>query len=50
MVKSLRDPEVQRSITAVLHLLRGIGEELDKDRKQINKDMRCRPARRGLLF
>jgi uncharacterized protein YjgD (DUF1641 family) len=39
MVKALRDPEINTTVTSLLGFLRGMGEELNKERAEVKRDI-----------
>ncbi|MFC3884482.1 DUF1641 domain-containing protein [Bacillus songklensis] len=39
MVKALREPEINSSITVLLNFLRGMGTEFDKNKEQIKREV-----------
>ena len=39
MVKALREPEINASITVLLNFLRGMGSEFDRNEEQVKRDL-----------
>ncbi|WP_047151108.1 DUF1641 domain-containing protein [Aneurinibacillus tyrosinisolvens] len=39
IVKALRDPEINTTVTSLLGFLRGMGEELNKDKAEVKRDI-----------